>query len=109
MRLSLPLRIVAVHLTFMVVLAAFGAWLVHRSFDRYAERWREELAAVPAEKLFSPLASELARSLLLRLETDTGEQEESIRRSVGDALDRVLPTLPSIERLMVLSDRKSVV
>lgn len=108
MKLSLPLRIVAVHLAFTVVLAGFGAWLVKRSFDRYADRWRDELAVVPAERLFSPLASELARSLLLRLETDSGEQEASIRQSVGDALDRVLPTLPSVERLIVLDQGLSV-
>jgi signal transduction histidine kinase len=101
-KLSLPLRIFLVHLVFMLGLGALGVVLVQRAFERYETAWEEQLEAVPAEKLFSPLAAELARSLLLKLEQGPSEPQAQVRSTVGAALDRVLPTMPSIEKLVIV-------
>jgi len=107
-KLSLPLRIFAAHLVFMIVLGGLGMVLVKRAFNRYADKWKEAIETVPAEQLFSPLASELARSLLLRLEPGPPERQASVASSVGQALNKVLPTLPSIERLIILDAERNV-
>lgn len=108
MKLPLPARIFLLHLLFMIALGVLGAFLVHRAFQRYEEAWERELRSLPSEKLFSPVATEVARSLLLRLEDTLPEPKEKIRTSVGEALDRVLATIPSIERLVVLDEQQRV-
>jgi signal transduction histidine kinase len=107
-KLSLPLRIFAAHLVFMIALGGMGVVLVNRAFKNYADKWKEALETVPAEQLFSPLASELARSLLLRLEPGPPERQANVASSVGQALNKVLPTLPSIERLIILDAEQNV-
>jgi PAS domain S-box-containing protein len=102
-KLSLPLRIFVVHLLFMVAIGALGAWLVQREFERYTTGWEEALEGLPQKRLFSPQAREVARSLLLQLDEDLPpERREQDRSAVGEGLDRVLPTLPSISRFVVL-------
>lgn len=102
MRVSQPLRIFAVHLVFMVGLGALGLWMVERAFDRYKTAWEQKLGTIPAERLFTPLATEVARSLLLKLERGPVEPQVELRATVADGLDRILPTLPGIERLVIL-------
>ena len=91
MRFSLPLRIFVVHLVFMVALGVLGLHLVKRAFEDYEKAWDEQLDTFAAEQLFTPLANEVARSLLLRLEQGQLEQQEQIRRTVGEGLDEIPP------------------
>ena len=67
-RLSLPLRIFLVHLVFTLGAAAAAVVLVRTSFQAYRQQWASELVTIPPEAVFQPLAHEVARSLLLRLE-----------------------------------------
>ena len=108
MRFSQPLKIFTVHLVFMIALGGLGLVLVTRAFERYKESWTQSLATVPAEKLFRPLTSEVARSLLLKLEHGPSEPREQVRASVAEGLDKVLPTLPSIIRLVIVDDEQRV-
>ena len=109
MKLSLPLRIFVVHLLFMLALGALGVWVIQREFTRYAERWEESLESLPPAQLFSQPASELARSLLLALsDKRTEEARESSLSRFSDALDRVLPTLPSVQRLVIVDSELQV-
>jgi len=101
-RIPLPLRIFSIHLVFMLALGALGAALVGRAFDRYEQAWMAEIETLPAERLFSPLAGELARSLLLKLEQGPSEPQERVKSSVAAGLDRVFPSMPSIDRLLIL-------
>ena len=94
MRVSQPLRIFAVHLVFMLAIGALGLWMVNRAFDRYKTAWEQKLGTIPAERLFSPLATEVARSLLLKLEHGPSEPRDQLRATVADGLDKVLPALP---------------
>ena len=102
MRISQPLRIFAVHLVFMVGLGALGLWMVNRAFDRYKTAWEQKLGTLPSERLFTPLATEVARSLLLKLERGPSEPRDQLRATVAEGLDKVLPALPGIERLVIL-------
>jgi signal transduction histidine kinase len=86
----------------MVALGVLGLHLVKRAFEDYEKAWDEQLDTFAAEQLFTPLANEVARSLLLRLEQGQPEQQEQIRRTVGEGLDEILPSIPSVERLVIL-------
>jgi len=86
----------------MVALGGLGTVLVQRTFEEYEREWDRRFETIAAEKLFTPLANEVARSLLLKIEQGQPERREQIKRSVGDGLDRILPTIPSIERLLIL-------
>ena len=101
MRLSLPLRIFVVHLVFMVALGALGLLMVKDAFESYEQAWDSQVATLAAEKLFTPLANEVARSLLLELEQGQPEQQEQIKRTVREGLDEILPIIPSVERLVI--------
>ena len=102
MKLSLPLRIFLFHLTLMAGLGWLAVHLIREKFDEYEQAWKDTLETVPATDLFNPMASEVARSLLLELETDYPELQASLRREVGEALDSILPTLGAIESLIIL-------
>jgi signal transduction histidine kinase len=101
-KLSLPWRIFTVHLIFMVALGGLGVVLVKSTFERYYAEWERELSTINAEKLFSPMVSEVARSLLLKLEREVTESRADVRTSVGEGLDKILSTLPSIERIVIV-------
>jgi len=107
-KLSLPLRIFTAHLVFMIALGGLGMVLVRRTFNQYAEKWQESVEPLPAERVLFPLASELGRSLLLRLESGPPELQESVESSVAQALNEVLPALPSIENLVILDTERKV-
>ena len=102
MTLSLPQRIFLAHLVFMLALGGLSLLLVKRAFDGYRVKWESQQETLLAQNLFSPLANEVARSLLLKVETGPRESQEEHRRTFRGALDEVLPTLPSIERLFIL-------
>ena len=76
MRLSLPVRIVLVHLVFTLGAAAVAAVLVRHSFRSYRDQWEREVATLPAQALFTDTARELARSMLLRQESPYPEVRE---------------------------------
>jgi signal transduction histidine kinase len=101
-KLSLRLRIFLYHLVFFVALGALTALMIRTSFERYAREWESEVRTLPPEQLFTPLASEVARSLLLEVEGGTPEQGERYRSGIGEGLDAVLPTVDSIESLAVV-------
>jgi PAS domain S-box-containing protein len=97
-----------VHLVFMVGLGGLGLLLVTRAFDRYKASWEQKLRTLPVETLFSPMATEVARSLLLKLERGPSEPREQVRATVAEGLDKILPTLPSIERLIILDPEQRI-
>lgn len=102
MKLSLPLRIVLVHLVFMVALGGLGAWRVQREFQRYKATWESKIEALPTERMFAPLAREVARSLLLRLETGAPESRRQHKSTIGSGLDEIMTTLPGVDRLTIV-------
>ncbi len=108
MRFSLPARIFVVHLLFVLALGAFGAFLVQKAFDRYRGEWEQEVATLPTEQLLSPLAGEVARSLLLKIERGIPEAQARDRVSVAQSLNNVLPALPDIRQLVILDEEGAV-
>ena len=102
MKPSLQLRIFLYHLVFFVALGALTAAMIRSSFENYARDWESEVRTLPPEQLFTPLASEVARSLLLEVESGTPEQGERYRTGIGEGLDAVLPTVHSIESLAIV-------
>jgi len=101
-RLSLPLRIFLYHLVFILALGSLTALVIRESFEWYADDWKRELQTQVPAKLFTPLASEVARSLLLELERGVPESAQRKRRAISDGLDAMIPTLSSVEDLMIL-------
>lgn len=106
MRLSLPIRILAVHLVFTLGAGAAAAWLVLKQFDDYAARWERSVATLPAEQLLQGFGSEAARALLLRLESfpEVAERDQE-RITLG--LNAVLRELPSVKGMLIVDrDRR---
>ena len=75
MRVPLSLRIFLVSVAFTVASGVLAFVLVTHSFQRYYERWERSVATLPAEQVFGGSASEIARSLLLRLEREPEVKE----------------------------------
>lgn len=109
MRLSLPLRIVLVHLIFSLGAAAAAVVLVRASFQAYRQQWASELVTIPPEAVFQPLAHEVARSLLLRLENQVPESREAIQQKISDGLHAILKGLPSIEGVWIVDQQGRIV
>ena len=102
MRIPLPLRIFVVHLIFMISVG-YVAWrTVQYFFNDYQGRWERQVETLPSERLFAPMAAEVARAMLLRIETGIPESRARNREEIVEAINRMLPTMPSIERLIVL-------
>jgi signal transduction histidine kinase len=101
-RLSLPLRIFLYHFVFIVALGGVTALGIRESFQWYAEDWKREVRTFPSENLFNPMASEVARSLLLELERGVPESAQRKRRAISEGLDAVVPALSSVEELTIL-------
>ena len=102
MRFSLPFRIFIVHLLFMFAAAAMLWVMVQRSFDDYREEWDRNVATLPTEEFTNPLVIEVARSLLLQVEGAPPEAKAIRRDRMADSLNRVLPALPSVRRLVIV-------
>ena len=102
MKLSLPLRIFLYHLMLILALGSLTALVIRESFEWYADDWKRELRTLAPEQLFTPLASEVARALLLELERGVPESAQRERKAISDGLDAVIPTLSSVEDLMIL-------
>ncbi len=109
MRLSLPLRIVLVHLIFSLGAAAAAVVLVRSQFHAYRQKWASELVTIPPEAVFQPLAHEVARSLLLRLENQVPESREAIQQQISDGLRAILKGLPSIEGVWIVDPQGRIV
>jgi signal transduction histidine kinase len=99
---SLPLRIFLVHLVFMVAIGAGAVAMVYRYFGEYQRAWVSSLRTTPAESLYSPLATEVARSLLLSLESGTPEAQDKASREVGESLNAILEAVTSLDSLVVV-------
>jgi len=100
-RVALAPRIFLVNALFTIVIGAVAFFLVRRSFDDYFERWQRSMATIPAEQVFQPTASEIARALLLRLE----KSPEVIARDkdrIVLGLNSVLREIPSIKAFLVV-------
>ncbi len=102
MRFSLPLRLFLVHLIFTVGAGTAAVILVRRSFEGYNERWRREVAATFAAELYRPMASEVARSLLLGQDSEFPEVREERRNRIAEGLATVLRGLPNIQSVLIL-------
>ena len=100
MRIPLSLRIFLVSAAFTVAIGLLALFLVRQSFQRYYERWERSLATLPAEQLFDGSASEIARSLLLRLEREPEVKERDQDRIVV-GLNAILREIPSITSFLV--------
>ena len=106
MRVPLSLRIFLVSAAFTVATGLLALLLVRQSFQRYYERWERSLATLPAEQLFDGSASEIARSLLLRLEREPEVKERDSDR-IANGLNAILREIPSITSFLVLDrDRR---
>ena len=106
MRVPLSLRIFLVSVAFTVASGVLAFALVRHSFQGYYERWQRSLATLPAEQIFGGSASEIARSLLLRLEREP-EVKERDQERIAVGLNAVLRELPSITSFLVLDrDRR---
>lgn len=106
MKVSLPIRILVVHLVFTLGAGAAAAWLVLKQFDDYAARWERSVATLPAEQLLQGFGSEAARALLLRLESypEVAERDQE-RITLG--LNAVLRELPSVKGMLIVDrDRR---
>jgi signal transduction histidine kinase len=91
---------------FTVAIGLLALVLVRQSFQAYYERWERSLATLPAEQLFDGSASEIARSLLLRLEREPEVKERDQDRIVL-GLNAILREIPSITSFLVLDrDRR---
>ncbi|HJQ98009.1 MAG TPA: hypothetical protein VJ826_06810, partial [Candidatus Polarisedimenticolaceae bacterium] len=101
MRVSLAPRIFLVNALFTIVIGAVAFFLVRRSFDDYFERWQRSMATIPAEQVFQPTASEIARALLLRLEKSPEVVERDKDRIVL-GLNSILREIPSIRSFLVV-------
>ena len=101
MRVPLAPRIFLVNALFTLVIGAVAYLLVRQSFDDYFERWKQSMATLPAEQLFQPTASEIARALLLRLEKYPEVRERDQDRIVL-GLNSILREIPSIESFLVV-------
>jgi signal transduction histidine kinase len=107
MKLSLPLRILIVHLaSTLAITLGIGALLVknvQEAFDRYRARWIEQVETFPTEQLFLPMANEAGRALLESLdETVPVELQEAKRRSISEGLGEVLEGFPGVTGLFIL-------
>ncbi|HET9299313.1 MAG TPA: hypothetical protein VFO11_05165, partial [Candidatus Polarisedimenticolaceae bacterium] len=109
MRLSLPLRIVLVHLIFSLGAAAAAVVLVRQTFRAYQRQWASELRTIPPEAVFQPLAHEVARSLLLRLETQVPESREAIQQQISAGLRAILKGIRSIEGVWIVDQAGRIV
>jgi len=100
-RVSLAPRIFLVNALFTIVIGGAAFILVRGSFEDYFDRWTRSMATLPAEQLFQPTASEIARALLLRLE----KSPEVIARDkdrIVLGLNSVLREIPSIRSFLVV-------
>jgi signal transduction histidine kinase len=105
-RVSLSLRIFLVSVAFTVASGLLALVLVRQSFHRYYQRWERSLATLPSEQVFDGSASEIARSLLLRLEREP-EVKERDQDRIAQGLNAILREIPSISSFLVLDrDRR---
>lgn len=106
MSLSLPKRIVLLHLAYTLVLTLGAGWFaireVRSKFAAYEESWRRQVASVPVERVFSPLVHEVARSLLLASEESLPEVREARRRRISEGLQAMLRGIEGLRGVVVL-------
>ena len=107
MRIPLSLRIFLVSAAFTVAIGLLAFVLVRQSFQGYYERWERSLATLPAEQIFDGSASEIARSLLLRLEREPEVKERDQDRIVF-GLNAILREIPSITSFLVLDRNRRI-
>ena len=101
MRVSLAPRIFLINALFTLVIGAVAFVLVRQTFENYFDRWQRSMATLPAEQLFQPSASEIARALLLRLEKSPEVRERDKDRIVL-GLNSLLREIPSIQAFLVV-------
>ena len=58
----------------LLTIGGLTALVIRESFEWYADDWKREIRTLAPEQLFNPLASEVARSLLLELERGVPER-----------------------------------
>ena len=106
MRVPLSLRIFVVSAAFTVATGVLALVLVRASFERYYKKWERSIATLPSEQLFYGSASEIARSLLLRLEREP-EVSERDKDRINNGLNAILREIPSITSFLILDrDRR---
>lgn len=107
MRVPVALRIFLVHLVFTVGAGVAAFLLVRHQFDEYAADWQQRVATLPSEQLLEPLASEVGRSLLLRLESYPEVQDRDRDRIVY-GLNAVLREIRSVRGLFIVDQEQRI-
>ncbi|HEX6852893.1 MAG TPA: ATP-binding protein [Candidatus Polarisedimenticolaceae bacterium] len=103
---SLPFKILAVHLAFVVAAGVVAAWLVRGQFEKYNRRWEANVATIPAEKLLMGFGVEASRALLLRELEKFPEVAERDQPRISFGLRALLQELPSVKYLAIV-DREA--
>ena len=105
-RNRIGVSVVGVLIVFYLAAAVLGFVVIRNSLYRYYQQWEVALATLPAEQLFASSASEIARSLLLRLEPEPAVRERDQDR-IALGLNAILREIPSITSFLVLDrDRR---
>jgi serine/threonine protein kinase len=99
--------VVGVLLLFYLTFAVLALVVVRHSFQSYYELWERSLATLPSEQVFDRGASEVARSLLLRLEREPPANAPDQDR-ISDGLNAVLREIPSIKTFVVLDRERRI-
>ncbi len=102
MRPSLSVRLFLVHLAFTVAAGALAVVLVRRSFERYSQRWQEQVSASLTADLYVPVTKLVARSLLVSLEAEYPEVRERRRERISEGLRTVVKDFPAIRSVVVV-------
>lgn len=108
MRLTLPIRIIAVHLVFTVAASVAAFVFVQRSLEAYHERWKNDVTTMPAEELLQPILNQFALSLLLR-ENALPEVQERDQRAIDRMLRAFVKDEAAIETIVVTDVEQRIV
>lgn len=100
MRIPLSVRIILVQLVFTAAAAAAAAYMVRAAFHRYAASWEREVATLPTEHVLQPVASEVARALLLTRDK-LPEVRERDQEAIARGLHALLKAVPAVRYLLV--------
>jgi signal transduction histidine kinase len=101
-RLSLPLRILLVHLAFTVGAGAVATYFIWDTFSAYARRVEREIATLPVELPLQPLVNEVAGAYLRRLDSSVPEVRQAVKERVSEGIDSLLRAVPNIESLLIV-------
>lgn len=107
MRIPLAIRIFLAQLAFAVAVGAVAYGFVDTTFRNYFESWKSRLETFPAEAVWSPLAHEVGRSLLIQ-EGKIEEARDLNRERIVAGLESFLRGIPSIQSMLVVDSENRI-